>query len=97
MLTDYMYQEKREEEDLPAPVQENNTHKVLWDFDIHTDHQISARRPDLIIKVKLATIVEGEPKALFSIATTLRCRGGRYSFPWIAPLYPWYVPYIAEC
>ena len=21
-------------------------------------------------------------------------RGGCYSFPWIAPLYPWYVPYI---
>ena len=33
----------------------------------------------------------------FSIATTPRCRGGHYSFPWIAPLYPWYVPYIAEC
>ena len=24
-------------------------HKLLWDFDIHTDHLISARRPDLII------------------------------------------------
>ena len=23
-------------------------HKFLWDFDIHTDHIISARRPDLI-------------------------------------------------
>ena len=32
-------------------------------------------------KVKLATIVEGNPKALFSIAITRRCRGGRYSFP----------------
>ena len=32
-----------------APVLENNTHKLLWDFDIHTDHQILARRPDLII------------------------------------------------
>ena len=29
----------------------------------------------------LATIVEGNPKAPFSIATTPRCRGGRYSFP----------------
>ena len=28
---------------------------------------------------KLATIVEGDPKAPFSIATTPRCRGGRYS------------------
>ena len=33
----------------PAPVLENNTHKLLWDFGIHTDHLISARRPDLII------------------------------------------------
>ena len=33
----------------PASVRENNTHKLLWDFDIHTDHLISTRRPDLII------------------------------------------------
>ena len=46
---------------------------------------------------KLATIVEGDPKAPFSIATTPRCRGGRYSIPRIAPLYPWTVPYNAEC
>ena len=32
-------------------------------------------------QVKLATIVEGDPKVPFSIATTLRCRGGHYSFP----------------
>ena len=48
-------------------------------------------------KVKLATVVEGDQKAPFSIATTPICSGGRYSFPWKAPLYPWYVPYIAEC
>ena len=45
---------------------------------------------------KLATVVEGDQKAPFSIATALRCVGGRYSFPWIAPLYFWYVPYIAK-
>ena len=33
----------------PAPVQENDTHKLLWDFDLHTDHLIPARRPDIII------------------------------------------------
>ena len=33
----------------PEAVLENNTHKLQWDFDIHTDHLISARRPDLII------------------------------------------------
>ena len=33
----------------PASVLENDTHKLPWDFDIQTDHLISARRPDLII------------------------------------------------
>ena len=28
---------------------ENETHKILWKFDIHTDHLNSARRPDLVI------------------------------------------------
>ena len=30
----------------PASALENNTHKLLWDFDIQTDHRISVRRPD---------------------------------------------------
>ena len=50
-----------------------------------------------IYKVKLATLVEGDPKAAFSIATTQKCWGGRYSIPWIAPLYPWSVLYNAVC
>ena len=33
----------------PAPVLENDMHKLLWDFNIQTDHLIPARRPDLII------------------------------------------------
>ena len=33
----------------PPPVLKNDTHKLLWDFDIQTDHLITARRPDLII------------------------------------------------
>ena len=33
----------------PAPVLENDTHKLLWDFNIQTDQLILARRPDLII------------------------------------------------
>ena len=40
------------------------------------------------MKVKLPTIVKGNPKALFSIASTPRCRGERYSFLWIVPLFP---------
>ena len=31
-----------------TPVQENDTHKIQWDFDIQTDYLISARRPYLI-------------------------------------------------
>ena len=45
----------------PAPVLENDTHKLLWDFDIQTDHQIPARRPDLIIinkKKRICKIVD---------------------------------------
>ena len=30
---------------------------------------------------KLATVVEGDPKAPFSIATTRKCRGGRLNTP----------------
>ena len=33
----------------PAPVLENDSHKLHWDFDIQTDHRIPTRRPDLII------------------------------------------------
>ena len=48
-------------------------------------------------KVKLETVVEGDPMAPFSIATTPRCRGGRYSFPWKASLYPWSILYNTAC
>ena len=36
----------------PAPVLENDLHKLLWDFNIQTDHLIPDRRPDLIIIYK---------------------------------------------
>ena len=36
---------------------------------------------------KLVTVIEGDQKAPFSIATTPRCKRGRYSFPEIAPVY----------
>ena len=49
---------------------------VLW----HINYcRLFNEKPILIhiSKVKLATIVEGNPKAPFSIATTPMCRGGR--------------------
>ena len=54
-------------------------------------------RKKIIYKVVSKVIVKSNPKAPFSIASTPRCRGRRYSFPWSAPLYPWSVPYNAEC
>ena len=46
----------------PTSVLKNETHKLLWDFEIQTDHLISARRQDLIIinnkKKRTRTIVD---------------------------------------
>ena len=46
----------------PAAVLENDTHKLLWDFDLHTDYRILAKRPDLIIinkkKVRTCKVVD---------------------------------------
>ena len=35
----------------------------------------------------MAIVVEGDLKAPLSVATTPTCRGGYYSFPWMAPFY----------
>ena len=42
----------------PAAVQENGTHKLLWDFDIRTDHLISAMTPDFIVINKKRELVK---------------------------------------
>ena len=39
----------------------------------------------IYIQVNWPTAFEGDPKALFLLATTPRCTGGRYSFSWIVP------------
>ena len=46
--------------------------------------QFSGKSDKFIVSCLI--IVEGNLKALFSIATTLRCKGRCYSIPWIAPL-----------
>ena len=50
----------------PAPVLENATHKLLWDFSIQTDHLIPGRRSDFIIINK--------KKRKFVKLSTLLCR-----------------------
>ena len=53
---------------------------------------IKAKKSNL----KEVVVVEGDQKAPFSITTTPSCSGGHYSFLWIAPFYPWYVPNITK-
>ena len=62
---------------------------IRWSTQYHL-HGVTAKWTLDVSKV-------GDQKAPFSIATTPMCRLGHYSFPKIAPLYPWYIPYIAEC
>ena len=50
----------------------------------------------IYIKVKFVTLVEDDLKVPFSITTGSSCRGGRFSIPWIAPLYHWSLLYNAE-
>ena len=33
----------------PYSAHKNETHKILWDFEIQTDYLISVRQPDLVI------------------------------------------------
>ena len=42
----------------PASILKKDTYKLLWDFDIQTDHLISARRPDLMITNKKKEFVK---------------------------------------
>ena len=58
----------------PVSVLENYTHKLLWDFDIQTDHLISARRPDLIIIKKTKNKKENLQICRFAVAAEPRIK-----------------------
>ena len=36
---------------------ENNSVKILWDFNIFVDHVISARQPDIVVIDKVSSVV----------------------------------------
>ena len=40
---------ERSYDHVPGSVLENEDYKLLWDFSVRTDHEIGARRPDLVI------------------------------------------------
>ena len=65
----------------PASVQKNDTHKLLWDFDIRTDHLISARRPDLIVINKKRELVHFAVSADHRIKLKEREKKDKYLDP----------------
>ena len=44
---------ERRYDHVPDSVLENEDYKMLWDFSVRTDHEIEARRPDLLIIDKI--------------------------------------------
>ena len=59
----------------PRSVPENEMHKFLWDFEIQTDHLISARRPDLVIVNKKKEKKKKEKKE--NLTNSGLCGSGR--------------------
>ena len=68
----------------------------IWPFCVKQGF-VNIYKKILLKQVMLVILVESDRKAPFSIATTPRCRGGWYSIPWFATLYPWSLLYNAEC
>ena len=71
--------------------------KLARILQLYPTNRTTLKYAGIDISVKLVTSFEGDPKISFSIATAPKCRGERYSFPWIAPLYSWSLPCSAEC
>ena len=68
-------------------IQSNICKKILSIFFFEKSSHIHSNIFFHRLKVKLVTVVEGDPKAPLSIVTTPRCRGGHYSIPLIVSLY----------
>ena len=69
-------------------------YKVRIKGKVEQSRERSSTLPDTLVE-KGAFGSPSTTVANFTLLTTPRCRGGRYSFSWIAPLYPWSVPYNA--
>ena len=61
----------------PESVQENDTHKILWDFEVQTDHPILAKSPNKVLINKQKTICH---QVDFSVPVDHR---GRMGNTWI--------------
>ena len=51
----------------PESVQENETHKFPCNFEVHTDHLISVRRPKLMIVKKKKKKKKNLPNSTFAV------------------------------
>ena len=54
-------------------------------------------QPSARMNVKLSPFSQGRTEGSLFNSYYTEVRGRRYSFPWIIPLYPWNIPYIAKC
>ena len=43
---------------IPSAVVESSDVKLLWDFNIYTDHVLAARHPDIVVIDKLQNVVQ---------------------------------------
>ena len=87
--------------DYHRPITVNNYENTTWPLKVvslvsdcsclkikienQNSHRLKYTRSN---KINLVILVEGDPRAPFSIAITPGCRGGRYSIPRIASPYP---------
>ena len=55
----------------PTAILENDTHKLLWDFDVQTDHLILDRRPDLIVIIKKKKKKKEKKREIAKLSTFL--------------------------
>ena len=51
------YNNNNDNNNRPYSIVENNSVKILWDFNIFVDHVISARRPDIVVIDKVSSVV----------------------------------------
>ena len=53
---------RRDSNNEPATVTENQTATILWDMPIQTDKEIKANRPDIVVKDRKEHLLENNGK-----------------------------------
>jgi len=78
----------------PAAVVDSPDVKVLWDFNIFTDHNLTARRPDIIVidkQTKMAQIIDVAVPADNNVSMKEKEKIDKYKDLCVEPLSLWRV------